>query len=350
MTKITEVIESAGDPKRPFVTVILVVRNGGDYIAPQIDSILEQTYSNLELIICDDCSTDKTPQVAQEYVRRDSRVRYARNEPNLRQSLSFEKHCHLCRGALIFAADGDDVWLPKKIEKQVAYMVAHPEIHMVITDEMIANQDLSQKMGSLHEKFGHHSRGETISIEHLLKRNIVSFHVCCFRREMLPKMLPVPDQSIFMVDSWAAIVCSLTAPIGYINECLVLYRQHQTNYTGAGTRDALFYLGRLNDSNFVKEYIMDKSGQMSVHKRLLGMEASTEARAALTEKIAIQTALLAVAEAPSLTEFVSKLVAAAWTIIKSHQKYHFQQWAFLALSWGAIQKVRLQNRPTVKIA
>jgi hypothetical protein len=152
----------------------------------------------------------------------------------------------------------------------------------------------------------------------------------------------MPEQSVLMYDAWAALVCSLTGPIGYINECLVLYRQHQSNMVGAGIRDAAFYFKRVNDSSFLREYIRDKSGQMTIHKRLLAMEPGSEARKALTEKIDNQTSLLAVAQAESFSRFVSQLGTAALTILKTSQKYHLKQWFFLALSWGGIKKINLQ--------
>jgi glycosyltransferase involved in cell wall biosynthesis len=337
-------MDSTQDLKRPLVSVILIVRNGGDYLSPQIDSILAQTYSNLELLVCDDCSTDGTPGLVQDYMRRDSRVRYVRNEVNLRVSLTFERQCHLCRGEFIAPSDADDFWLPEKIEKQAAYLIAHPNTQLVFTDDMIVNQDLSVKMGSFQKTMGNYSPGGDISIGALLERNVLAFHVSCFRRTMIPKLLPMPEQSILMYDAWAALVCSLTGPIGYINECLVLYRQHQSNMVGAGVRNTAFYFRRVNDSSFLGDYIRDKSGQMAIHKRLLAMEPGSEARKALTEKIDNQTSLLAIAQAATFGQFVSRLAGAAFTILKTSQSYHFKQWFFLALSWGGIKKLKLEGR------
>ncbi|MGH7978834.1 MAG: glycosyltransferase [Limisphaerales bacterium] len=337
-------MDSTEDPKRPMVSVMLIVRNGGDYLAPQIDSILAQTYSNLELIICDDCSTDRTPQIAQEYMRRDPRVRYARNETNLRVSLTFERNCHLCRGGFIAPSDADDFWLPRKLEAQVDYLLAHPKAQMVFADDMIVSEDLSVKLGSFQRKIGNHSRGGEISTNRLLVRNYVPFHICCFRRAVLPRLLPMPGQSVFMYDNWACLVCSLSAPVGYINECLVLYRQHQSNMVGAGVRDALFYLKQLNDAAFVRHYVLDKSCQMSIHARLMGMDPCKSAENALREKIANQKALFAAMQSANFGEFVSRMAKAAWCIFKTSQKYHFKQWLFLALSWGAIKRAKLQNQ------
>ncbi|MGH7977766.1 MAG: glycosyltransferase [Limisphaerales bacterium] len=331
-------MDTIQDPKRPLVSVILPVKNGGDYLPQQIESILAQTYSNLELFICDDCSTDKTPQVAQEYMRRDPRVTYVRNEVNLRVSLTFERHCLLCRGDFIAPSDADDVWLPEKIEKQVAYLIAHPGTQMVFTDDLIANSDLSAKMGSFQKKIGNHSCGGDISIDVLLERNFVAFHVSCFRRTMIPKLLPMPPQSVLMYDAWAGLVCSLNAPIGYINECLVLYRQHNSNMVGSANRDANFYVKMLNKGKFVQEYVTDKSNQLSVHKRLLDMDPSHEARRALAEKIANQTAILEMIQSQTFGQFCSATARALRTILATGQRYHLKQWLFFVFSRVLIKR------------
>lgn len=330
--------------ERPLVSVMLLARNGAKYLSTQIDSILAQTYSPLELIICDDCSTDRTPQIAREYTQRDPRVTFVRNETNLRGALTFERYCHLCRGEFIAPSDQDDYWLPRKLEAQVAYLTAHPETQMVFTDDMIVSEDLSVNRGSFQKKMGNHSSGGGISIDALLMRNYVPFHVCCFRKAVIPMLLPMPEQSLLMYDAWAALVCSLRAPVGYINECLVNYRQHESNVIGSTVHNTVFYFKNLNAPEFLRHYIQDKSGQMTVHKRLLGMEPGEEARKALAVKIENQTSLLAVAQAASFSQFVSRLLAAAWTILKTSQKYHLKQWLFLALSWRGIRKMKFHGQ------
>jgi glycosyltransferase involved in cell wall biosynthesis len=332
-------MDAAQDSKSPLVSVVLIVRNGGNYLSPQIDSILAQTYTNLELLICDDCSTDQTPQLAQDYMRRDPRVRYVRNEVNLHVSLTFDRQCHLCRGEFIAPSDADDVWLPQKIEKQVAYLMAHPETQMVFTDDMVVNEDLSMKLGSFQKKIGNPSRGGRLLITDQLKRNFVPFHVSCFRSTVLPKLLPMPKQSVITYDGWAAFVCLLNGPIGYIDECLVLYRQHQSNMVGAGTRDNAYYIKRVNDAAVLREYINSKSSQMPIYERLLAMEPGKDARRALLEKVAIQSGLLKMTQAAAIKDFVRQAAKAGWTIFKTSQKFHVKQWLFLIFSWPAIKRM-----------
>jgi hypothetical protein len=153
----------------------------------------------------------------------------------------------------------------------------------------------------------------------------------------------MPEQSLLMYDAWVALVCSLHAPVGYINECLVNYRQHESNVIGSAVHNSVFYFKNLSAPSFLRVYIEGKSGQMIIHKRLLGMEPGEKARKALAEKIENQSSLLAVSQAASFGQFVSRLMAAAWTILKTSQKYHMKQWLFLALSWGGIRKMKIQT-------
>ena len=70
---------------KDLISIVLPVYNGEKYLRESIDSILSQTYQNWELLILDDCSTDGTARIASEYAEGDKRVRYFRNEVNLRQ-------------------------------------------------------------------------------------------------------------------------------------------------------------------------------------------------------------------------------------------------------------------------
>lgn len=327
------------NPQKPLVSVMLIVKNGEPYITKQIDSILAQTYDALELIICDDFSTDRTPEIAQEYMRKDSRVRWVRNERNIGVSLTFERWSIESRGEFISPSDADDYWLPEKVEKQVAYLMAHPEVDLVFSDDIITNEDLSVRKGSFQKNMGNFSSGGLMPIDKLLVRNYVPFHVSCFRRTLLPKVLPMAD---YTYDAWVALVASSNHPIGYIGEFTVLYRQHQTNMVGSMVHDKAYYFKRLNSPEFLQNFFKSKSKEVLIYDRVLTLGGSAAARKALNEKIANLTHLLAVVQAANFGSFLSRMAGAAWVILKSSQKYHMKQWGFLALSWGAIKKLKLQ--------
>jgi glycosyltransferase involved in cell wall biosynthesis len=336
--------------EEPLVSVVLNSFNAEKLIGEQIDSILRQTYKNLELIVCDDHSTDGTLEIVKEYVRKDARVRWVQNETNLGANdrhrgicLTFHRGFGLSKGEFIAISDADDFWLPNKIEMLTTYLLANPGVDLVFSNSEITSSDLSVKLGSLQEKQGNRRPSGLISIETLLERNLVAGHVTFFRRKIVPRILPFPEGWTF--DSWVGLVCALNSPVGYIDECLVLYRQHGASLIGAEPRNLRYYVKRLNDPRFIIDYFNDKSGQLAAHRRLLAIgDISDISKNALAAKIANEEALLRVTGAAGIGQFGARLAGAAWTILRTSQKYHLKQWLFLAVSWRSIKSSGLQSK------
>ena len=96
--------------------------NRNKYLAEQLDSILNQTYSNFELVISDDGSTDGAEMTLKEYQKKDARIKLARNTHERGVTSNFSEAIKRCRGDIIFLADCDDVWDVSKIaEHMLAY-------------------------------------------------------------------------------------------------------------------------------------------------------------------------------------------------------------------------------------
>ena len=105
-----------------LVSVIMPSYNTAKYIADSIESILNQTYPYWELIVVDDCSTDDTDIVVANYLS-DERIHYLKNEKNSGAAVSRNYALREARGKWIAFLDSDDVWLPEKLEKQIAFML-----------------------------------------------------------------------------------------------------------------------------------------------------------------------------------------------------------------------------------
>lgn len=103
-----------------LVSIIMPSYNTANYIKETIQSVLNQTYTKWELIIIDDCSTDNTDEVLMEI--RDPRIIYLKNERNLGAAISRNRALKLAKGQWIAYLDSDDIWLPKKLEKQISFM------------------------------------------------------------------------------------------------------------------------------------------------------------------------------------------------------------------------------------
>lgn len=105
-----------------LVSIITPNYNCEKYIVETIESVIHQTYKNWEMIIVDDCSTDKSYSIALEYSQKDSRIKVINNYKNIGTSLSRNRAIEIAKGEYIAFLDSDDVWLEKKLEIQVNYM------------------------------------------------------------------------------------------------------------------------------------------------------------------------------------------------------------------------------------
>ena len=107
---------------QPLVSIITPAYNADAYIEEMICSVLSQTYTNWELIIVDDASTDETKTIISKYLQCDTRIRYVRNNKNNGPAKSRNKGIDASFGEYIAFLDSDDSWLPKKLEKQIEFM------------------------------------------------------------------------------------------------------------------------------------------------------------------------------------------------------------------------------------
>lgn len=108
-----------------MVSIITPTWNCGSFIVETISSVQAQTYQNWEMIIADDCSTDDTLSVVQPFLDADSRIKYVRNEKNSGAAITRNNALREAQGRWIAFLDSDDVWMPRKLEHQLTFMVKH---------------------------------------------------------------------------------------------------------------------------------------------------------------------------------------------------------------------------------
>ena len=101
----------------PKVSIVLCSYNGEQYLSEQIESILDQSYKDFELIICDDQSSDNSFNIINDFAKKDARIKAHSNSNNLGYVKNFEKGISLAKGDYIALSDQDDVWALDKIEK-----------------------------------------------------------------------------------------------------------------------------------------------------------------------------------------------------------------------------------------
>jgi len=132
------------------IDVLLATYNGEKYLAEQIESILNQTYKNIRILISDDCSKDNTREIIKEYQKKDSRIHAYFQENNLGYIKNFEFLIKQVESNMFMLSDQDDVWLPEKIEKS-AELMKRENADLVFGDLEIVDQNLKTINPSFNE-------------------------------------------------------------------------------------------------------------------------------------------------------------------------------------------------------
>lgn len=130
-----------------LVSIIMPTYNCGRFIEQAIRSVISQTYTNWELLIIDDCSMDYTADIVSSFD--DKRIHYQRNAYNMGAALTRNEALQIAQGRYIAFLDSDDVWLPTKLEKQIAFMERHGYA-FTFTDYQIMQEDGSLTGKRLH--------------------------------------------------------------------------------------------------------------------------------------------------------------------------------------------------------
>jgi glycosyltransferase involved in cell wall biosynthesis len=137
----------AADRSTPLVSVVMTVRNGARFLARAIDSLLTQTLTDIEVVVVDDGSTDDTPAVLAAAAARDTRVRIFSQGPTGIPAAA-NRGIAEARAELIARLDADDIALPDRLEKQVAWMDAHPDV-IALGGGIITIDPFDHKIGML---------------------------------------------------------------------------------------------------------------------------------------------------------------------------------------------------------
>jgi glycosyltransferase involved in cell wall biosynthesis len=117
--------------QNPLVTVVLPCYNAMPFLREALDSIVNQTYANLEILCVNDGSTDETGIVLEEYAKQDRRIKVIHNETNLKLIATLNKAISLATGEYIARMDADDISKPNRIEEELLYMLENPEVDVV---------------------------------------------------------------------------------------------------------------------------------------------------------------------------------------------------------------------------
>lgn len=117
--------------KEPLISVLMGAYNCASTLEEAVQCICKQTWKNWELILCDDCSTDRTWEVAARLAEQDSRIRLLKNEKNLTLAPTLNRCLAEAKGSYLARMDADDRCSPERLEKELCFLAQHPEFAFV---------------------------------------------------------------------------------------------------------------------------------------------------------------------------------------------------------------------------
>ncbi len=217
--------------------------NGEAYLKEQLESILAQTVLPSELVICDDCSKDRTLEILYAFKEKcNFHVRIIANSNNFGVNKNFENAIASCSGDLIVLADQDDIWQHTKIEEINSAFQKNPGCGYVFSNADLVNEDgiflgrnLWQSIRFTQKRYKTYSSGDQLKVM-LKDGNFIYGMTMAFRSAYKFTVLPIESNSYACThDVWISIIMSSIGAYGFaLPRSLVKYRQHEKQLSGGG--------------------------------------------------------------------------------------------------------------------
>ncbi len=210
----------------PKVSVITPAYNSSQYISKAIESVLNQTFPDLEMIIVDDGSLDRTRAVVEGYVKKHpEKIKYI-YQSNQGAGAARNHGLRNAKGEYIAYLDADDIWAHEKLQKQVDYLDEHPEISLTFTNAHVV------KNGQITRTYTREEDKRQLNNDlfyNLFFRNFICFSSVVFRRPVIDQV-GFFDESLWNTQDFEWLVRVVRRyQVAYIEECLVTYLVHETN-------------------------------------------------------------------------------------------------------------------------
>ena len=268
--------------------ILLATYNGQQFLAEQIDSLLGQTVSDFTIYIHDDGSTDGTAELLEKLAKKHAgRIVLVDGKPCGSAKENFWYLLSKVEADTYFFCDQDDVWLPKKVEKSLQKLQSlHGACRCVFTDMRVVDGDLHEIDGS----FLHYNGRDPYEQRYprILIDNPAAGTAMCFDRALRDLALSVRfDLSdVEMHDGFLLAMASLCGTTAYIDEPLVLYRQHGANDMGAARAETVLQRIQRNLSDLVTgRFVANKKEFLSLSRNAARELSRLPAAASRDKKI-----------------------------------------------------------------
>lgn len=239
----------------PTVSVIIIFHDDQRFLPEAIESVFAQTFVEWELILADDGSTDASTEIARDYARADpSRVRYVDHEGHRNLGISATRNLGigLARGTYTAFLDSDDIWIPEKLEEQVAILERHPDVGLLFGASLYwwswadgtQRPDRLMRIGAAEDRV-HHPPSLAITLYPLGEGTPPCPSSCIVRRDVLaavggfePHMPNLYDDQGFLAKAY------LVTPVYVSARCWDKYRRHSRAVTLSTSRQRYLSIRR----------------------------------------------------------------------------------------------------------
>lgn len=250
-----------------MVTILVAVYNGEKYLCDLLDSLLNQTYKDIRIVVSDDKSSDRSAGIIKNFYEKypDKII------PIFREVSHGSAKAHFLAlleefsdSEYIMFCDQDDVWFPDKVEKTLNLMKEGKKgvPCLVHTDSSICDEKLNITHKSL-KNFA--SIPKKLSFEKLLAENNVQGASAMINSALIKEVIPY-DENIVMHDRWVALIAAAIGDTKYLDEPTFLYRQHSKNEIGANIKP--------NSFEYIKKRLKtDIKGDINLSRRQAGLLA-----------------------------------------------------------------------------
>jgi glycosyltransferase involved in cell wall biosynthesis len=257
------------------VSVVIRAFNCERYVGQAVESILAQTFQDLEIVVVDDASTDGTETILQAYARRDERIRVLRNETNQGLVRTMNIGLRHARGEFIAVNDADDLSLPHRLETQVNFLRANPQIALVGGGAYYIDEDGEEIESPSRER--RQRKGPEEVRQYLAEGYSFAHSSVMFRRECIEAIDFYDEFFSYTHDYDMLIRMADTFDIVYYEEPLVQWRWLNSGVTGGKKRAqaAFAELARVRSKARKERVSLDLEQE---YNRLLASEAITNGR------------------------------------------------------------------------
>lgn len=210
-----------------IISIALATYNGEKYLKEQLESVLNQSCKDFELIVCDDCSSDNTLDLLHEYAQKDSRIKIFQNDVNLGFKKNFEKILSLCSGEYIAFCDQDDIWHPDHLETLLNNIGDNDCIganSLIIDENGISQNKTLLEYWPVHRM----PKDKEELFQHELYSNVIQGTASLIKSSLLKTALPFPE-NVRYHDYWLALNAGINNGCKYISTVILDYRRHSNN-------------------------------------------------------------------------------------------------------------------------